>query len=410
MTDRKIKTSFRKNLLIMTLPIVILAIPIIIGLGESFLLFAVPLIIGILLSVSLAGRLDTKDAIAYPFVQYSFLFLFFYLSWAYPNVGLGQIIVVPVIYIINTVIGYLYFRFVKNKSVFCKILVLIITLIVTSFVYSEQYGPNRSTPVLFRMLSGDFGNSNWTRESLSTDTIQTTADGIFEYQMMRVRRNTPISSSTELWLFVRNISSGDEYNIRLDNVMNENLLSPPSSPSSTSFYWITMHPVDEAGQMYSLTTTSTFATVRRWVLQLNMETQAVSLLEQIQVGMLGRTDDDKFIADLYMINFFDGENRSIRLVMKDAETGATAQIPIDIDASEVVIRNFNHGWNLISPAVWATDEITGRGYVAQQPKRVIEIMTTDVKDMYIVLLREGLILRDRTFELNMNTKTMREIN
>jgi len=410
MTDQKVKTNFRKNLFIMILPIVILAIPILIGLGESFILFAVPLMIGILLSVSLAGRLDTKDAIAYPFVQYSFLILFFYLSWAYPNVGLGQIIVVPMIYIINTAIGYLYFRLVKNKRMLCNVLVLIVTLLATSLMYAEQYGPHRGTPALFRMVIGDFGHSNWTRESIRTDTMQTTADGLFEYQMERVVRSTPLRSNTELWLFVRKISSGEEHRIRLDDAMNENLSSPPSSPSSTSFYWSTMQPVDWEAYTYSLTTTSTFATVRRWVFELNMETQTVNLLEQIHVGMLGRTDDDQFIADLYMVNFFDGENRAIRILMRDTETGERIQIPIDIDASEVVIRNFNHGWSLLRSAVWATDEATGSRYVAQQAERVVEIMPTDVAGVYIVLLREGFIARDRTFELDMNTGIMREMD
>jgi len=400
----------RKNLLIMTLPVIILATPIMIGLGESFLLVAVPLIIGILLSISLAGRLDTNDAISYPFVQYSFVILFFYFSWAYPNVGIEWIIVVPAIYIINTAIGYLYFRFVKTKSILCKVLVLIVTLVVTSFVYSEHHGPNRGTPVLFRMLSGDFGNSGWTRENINTDTMQITADGIFEYQTKWVRLNTPFRASAELWLLVRNISSGDEYSIRLDNVMNENLLSSPSSPLTSSFYWITMQLVDGEEQIYSLTTTSTFATARRWVFELNIDTQVVNLTERTHVGLLGRTDDDKFIANLYMINFFDCENRNIRLVMRDTGTGETIQIPVDIDVSEVVIQNFNHNWSLISPAVWATDEATGRGYVAQPAKRAVDIAPTDIMDIYIVLLREGFIVRNRTFELNMSTGTMREIH
>jgi hypothetical protein len=406
MENEKLKVNYKKNLLMMTLPPSLLAVPFLISFGESVMLIAVPLAIGILLAATLAKRLDNKDAAAYPFVQYSFLLLFYYFAWAYPNTGLALIVVVPLIYIINTAIGYIYFRFVKNKRMPGKVFVLLLTLIATSLLYNESYGQNRHTPILFRMLGGDFGYTSWTREVVRTDTKQISDDGIFEYQMKRARRFSPLRSNTELWLLMRNINSDGEHSIRLDNVMNEDL-PPPSSRRGG--YWSTMQAADSVGQIYLLSATSTFAVARRWVFEIDMKTQSADLLEQIRVGMLGRTKDDRYIAHLYMANFFDGENRAVRLVMRDTETGNTSQIPIDIDVSEAVAQNFNHGWDLLSPAEWLEDKETGQRYMSQAPKRAVEIMLTDMPEIYIALLREGFITRDRRFELDMNIGIMKEL-
>ncbi|MCL2420433.1 MAG: hypothetical protein FWD03_01115 [Defluviitaleaceae bacterium] len=394
----KTQINFRRNLLVMILPVIIPAIPIMLGLGESVLLFAVPLVIGLILSISLAKRLSIKDAIAYPFVQYAFFFMLFYLFWAYPNVGLGMILVIPMIYIINTAVGYTYFRFVKNKATWGKMLVLIATLLITSLLYSEHYGPNRSTPVLFRMAGGDFGDVNLVREHVRTDTLQITDNGLFEYRLEQVHRSTPFWSTTELRLFVRNTNTGAEYHIRLDDVMNEARLPRPGS-SSAPAHWITMQATDETQQLYKLTTTSAYAPVRRWVFELNMEAQTVSLLEQIHVSMLGRTEDDQFIADLYMVNFFDDPNRSIRLVMRDTETREMIHIPIEIDVAEVLVRNFDWGWDLL-------EEVDAIG----PTNRVVWVMPTDVPKVYTVVLREGFLVRERRFELDMNAKVMTELD
>jgi hypothetical protein len=174
-------------------------------------------------------------------------------------------------------------------------------------------------------------------------------------------------------------------------------------------FWSTMQPVDRVDKGYLLTTTSAYAPVRRWVFELNMETQTVSLLEQIHVGMLARTEDDKFIANLYMVNFFDNERRSVRLVMVDTTTREIIQIPIEIDVAEIIVQNFDHSWVLISPAVREIDEETGISYVVQPPKRVVEVIPTDVHEIYFVILREGFLVIERNFELDMNTRTMREL-
>jgi len=377
--------------------------------GESALLLAIPLIVGLILTVSLSERLEIKDAVAYPFVQYAFFLLLFYLFWAYPNVGLGLIIMIPMIYIVNIAVGYSYFRFVKNKTMRGKILVLLATLLITSLLYAEHYGQNSGTPALFRMLGGDFGYTSWTREYVKVDTLQTTSDGIFEYQLEQIHRSTPLRSNTELRLFVRDLSTGAEYRIRLDDVMDEARLRQPSMTYGQDVFWSTMQPVDRVDKGYLLTTTSAYAPVRRWVFELNMETQTVSLLEQIHVGMLARTEDDKFIANLYMVNFFDNERRSVRLVMVDTTTREIIQIPIEIDVAEIIVQNFDHSWVLISPAVREIDEETGISYVVQPPKRVVEVIPTDVHEIYFVILREGFLVIERNFELDMNTRTMREL-
>ena len=404
------KINFKKNSLIMALPLSLPAIPIMIVLGESAFLFVIPLLVGLLLALKLAKKLDVKDAIAYPFVQYTFLLFLFYLFWAYPNVGLGLIIIVPKIYIINTVLVYLYFQFVKKKTMPTRILVLMVTLLVTSFFYAEHYGQNRSTPVLFRMLSGDFGDTSWSRERITTDTVQVTSDGIFEYRLEQVHRSTPLGSNTELRLFVRDLNLDTEYRIRLDDVMNEDRVLLHSRPHGRDFFWSTMRPSDGVEQRYLLTTTSTYAPVRRWVFELNMETQTASLLEQIHVSMIGRTEDDNFIAHLYMVNFFDNENRSVRLVMVDTETREIIHIPIEIDVTQIIVRNFDFGWDMSSYAVWATNEETGQRYLAEPARRIVGMMPTGVPERYIVILREGFLAEERRFELDMYTRTMSELN
>jgi len=329
--------------------------------------------------------------------------------WAYPNVGLGLIVLLPMIYIINTAVVYLYFRFAKNKTMFGKILVLLATLLVTSFMYSESYGENRGVSVFFRMLHGDFGHTSWTRESVRIDNAQITHDGILEYHLERVHRSTPLQSSPELRLFARDLRTGAEYHIRLDDVMNETQLPSPTVTHGRDVFWSTMRNVGEIEQKQLLITTSSFDPVRRWVFELDMETQIASLLEQIHVGSLGRLEDDIFIAHLYMVNFFDNPYRSIRLAMTDTETWEIIQIPIAINAAEVIVQNFDFNWSMISPAVWAMDEETGERYLAQPPKRVVGVELTDLRRVYYVILREGFLESERRFELDMNTRTMTEL-
>jgi len=149
------KKNFKQNVLIMYLPLLLPAIPLLIWFGESAILLLLPMFINLVLVLFLASKLDKKDAIAYSVAQYSFFFLLWLLLWAFPNVGLALIIQIPMIYITNTTIVFLYFRLVKNKKRRGKILVLFITLILTLLLYSEHYGANSGTPILFRLFTGN---------------------------------------------------------------------------------------------------------------------------------------------------------------------------------------------------------------------------------------------------------------
>ena len=383
--QKDVKIKFMKNLVIMNSPVVLL----IIWLGGWFV---IPLAVSIAISSPLAGNIEVKDAISYPFVQHTFILLYVYLFWAYPNTGLALMPISLIIYGINAVVVYSYFRAIQNKTWRGKVLVLAITLLVTLFMFSESYGQNRSTPVLFRMLRGDFGDSSWTREHIRTDTAQITSDGFFEYRLEQVYRSTPLRTNTELKLVVRNLSTKVEYRIRLDDVMGEDSLPRLSMPHNRDYFWSTMQPADEMGQIYLLTTTSEYSIPRRWVFRVDMETQTVGLLEPIHVGMIGRTADDRHIAYLYMVNFFD-ENRSVRLAMRDRITAEIIPIPIDIDVTEVIVSNFGSDWFRLQPST-----------------RGVEITLTNSRRVYTVVLQEGFLERERRFELNMNTRTMRELN
>jgi hypothetical protein len=84
-------------------------------------------------------------------------------------------------------------------------------------------------------------------------------------------------------------------------------------------------------------------------------------------------------------------------------------IPIEIDVTEVIIQNFNPGWNLLSPVVRATDEATGHVYVVQPPKYVVGFESSDEHEVYIMILREGFLVRERRFALDLETKIIREL-
>ena len=131
MEDRKKPIG---NILIMIAPVSLPALFFLLILGESFFLFAVPLAICLFMAFGLASRLSRQDAITYPFVQYPFLALLLCLFWMNPP-GLGFIIILPLTFIINMSIGYVYFRFAKKKRWFTKVSVLLLTLVITLAIY-----------------------------------------------------------------------------------------------------------------------------------------------------------------------------------------------------------------------------------------------------------------------------------
>ena len=145
--------DFNRNVLIMYLPLLLLSIPVLIWFGESFMLLVVPLLINLAMVTSLAKRLSKKDAIAYSIVQYPSFILLGFLLLIFRRVGLGLIIDLPMIYIINTSLVFFYFHFAKNKKLLGKALTLLATLILTLPLYSEHYGPNSNTPMLFRLFT-----------------------------------------------------------------------------------------------------------------------------------------------------------------------------------------------------------------------------------------------------------------
>ena len=132
------KKKIHMNVLIMIAPMLLPAVIFLRILGESFIFFAVPLIVCICATALLAEKLSTKDAITYPLVQYPFLFLLLYLFESIPP-GLGFILTLPVIFITNMSIGHIYFRHAKKKC-FTKILLLLGTLFITVILYSDHLG------------------------------------------------------------------------------------------------------------------------------------------------------------------------------------------------------------------------------------------------------------------------------
>ena len=118
-----------RNIIIMVAPIIPFAAFLLNALGESMILFLVPLVVSLLFVTKLTKRLNTKDAVSYPFVQYPFLIILIYLFQT-TNVGLGFILTLPLVFIINMSMGILYFRFSKKKKWFIKVIISIITLII----------------------------------------------------------------------------------------------------------------------------------------------------------------------------------------------------------------------------------------------------------------------------------------
>ena len=122
------------NILIMVIPVLAPAIIFLSILGESASLFAIPLALCLLPTIGLAKRLSRKDAIAFPFVQYPFLVLLFFL-FHFAKPGLAFILILPMTFIINMIIGYIYFRFAKKKRWFTKVLVFLLTIVITFVIY-----------------------------------------------------------------------------------------------------------------------------------------------------------------------------------------------------------------------------------------------------------------------------------
>jgi hypothetical protein len=134
----KDKRKLYTNILIMVAPILLPAIVFLVILGESFFLFAVPLVMSIFMTIKLAKRLNTKDAIAFSLVQCPFLLLLLVL-FSVASPGLGFILILPITFIVNMSIGYIYFRCIKTKRWFTNVLVLLLTIVVTFLIYPPLF-------------------------------------------------------------------------------------------------------------------------------------------------------------------------------------------------------------------------------------------------------------------------------
>jgi len=118
----------------MFVPVMPPSIYIVYILGESFPLFLVPLIIYLFTTIRLAKRISKKDAIVYPFVQYPFIILLYFIA-PMRELGLEWILMFPFLFSVNLGMGYYYFRYVKNKRWFKNVLFLLATLIVTTVLF-----------------------------------------------------------------------------------------------------------------------------------------------------------------------------------------------------------------------------------------------------------------------------------
>ena len=83
---------------------------------------------------SLAKRLDKREAIIYPFVQYPFLLVVIFCLYINHS-GLAFIILFPIIFLINIAIGYLHFRFAKNIGGIASFFISLIMLFLPLFCY-----------------------------------------------------------------------------------------------------------------------------------------------------------------------------------------------------------------------------------------------------------------------------------
>ena len=124
------------NISIMVIPLLILMLPFV----KPFWDLIFPILAALIfLVIYLAKKLELKDAIVYPLVQYPFLVLLNYL-FSTISPGPGFIVIFPLILGANMLIGLIIFYKDGNPSWFKKILVLPITLFITVAIYSEHNG------------------------------------------------------------------------------------------------------------------------------------------------------------------------------------------------------------------------------------------------------------------------------
>ncbi|GGA18189.1 hypothetical protein GCM10008018_72700 [Paenibacillus marchantiophytorum] len=74
------------------------------------------------------------------------LILIFYLLHHFPNTGLGRIIAIPFIFVVNAIlitIGLIFFhRFNNPALVSIWITIILLTLVITVLIYPQEYDPS----------------------------------------------------------------------------------------------------------------------------------------------------------------------------------------------------------------------------------------------------------------------------
>jgi hypothetical protein len=132
MDNRK---EIRKNRIIMITPLLLPGAFITMMLGIGFFVFLIPLVIFMVIVFFLAKKLDRKDSIAYPLVQYPFLILLIIMMFANSPFGLEIYFIPSLVFVPNMVIGILYFWLVKNKRWYVNAIVCLITMAATVFLF-----------------------------------------------------------------------------------------------------------------------------------------------------------------------------------------------------------------------------------------------------------------------------------
>ncbi|WP_217283115.1 hypothetical protein [Paenibacillus alginolyticus] len=84
------------------------------------------------------------------------LILVFYLLNHFPNTGLGRIIALPFIFVVNAIlitIGIIFFhRFNKPALVSIWITIILLTLVITVLIYPQEYGPSVTNQMWNKMF------------------------------------------------------------------------------------------------------------------------------------------------------------------------------------------------------------------------------------------------------------------
>ena len=131
----------KTNSLIMMLPLVIISLFCVrLSIINGWpLLIAAPFIIHGIFVYRLSKILTKKEAVAFSLVQYPFSLLMIFMLFI-GSYGLGAIFAVPMVYLINMTVGYLYFRFCKIKKRIYNAFVLFFTLAFTIWsMYGASY-------------------------------------------------------------------------------------------------------------------------------------------------------------------------------------------------------------------------------------------------------------------------------